>query len=386
MGVYQKGNRWYIDYYLPDGRRKREVVGHIGKISKTVAEKALKARIGEIVQGKFNLEQTKKPVLFEKLIKDYLDWAKTNHRCYWRDEQVAKVLLNFFGGKPLSQIKSWDVEKYKKERKARGRKPETLNRELTVLKRMFNLGIQWNVTTFNPVRGVKFMEVPKVFYRALDDGEFERIYQAASPEFKPVLLCAYLTGMRRGEIRNLKWEDVDFNTDYIFVKETKNNESRAIPMDDLLREKLLELKNDEDEYVFQVFRERSLMSFYREFWKAARKAGVKCTFHSLRHTFTSNLMTRLKEDPATVMELTGHKDVRMLMRYSHTKEELKKAAIARLGKHVKTLSMDTSSDTSSGGDPSITSSDIRNSLKLKEKSERPRGDLNPCYRLERAVS
>lgn len=52
MGVYQKGNRWYTDYYLQDGRRKREVVGNKKGITKIIAEKALKARIGEIVQGK----------------------------------------------------------------------------------------------------------------------------------------------------------------------------------------------------------------------------------------------------------------------------------------------------------------------------------------------
>ncbi|HEX3036310.1 MAG TPA: tyrosine-type recombinase/integrase, partial [Thermodesulfobacteriota bacterium] len=134
------------------------------------------------------------------------------------------------------------------------------------------------------------------------------------------------------------------------------------------------------------FKERSLTTFYRELWKAREKAGVKCTYHTLRHTFTSNLMTRLKEDPKTVMELTGHKDVRMLMRYTHIKEELKKAAISKLGDHLKSLNIDTSSDTSSGGNSEIVSSNIHKSQKLKEKRERPRRDLNPCYRLERAVA
>ncbi|MGE5444798.1 MAG: tyrosine-type recombinase/integrase, partial [Ignavibacteriales bacterium] len=335
------------------------------KITRTQAEKALKARAGEIVQGKFNLEQTKKPVLFAKLIERYLEWAKTNHRCYWRDEQVAKVLLRLFGGKLLSKIKSWDIERYKKDRKTQGRKPATINRELTVLKRMFNLGIQWNMTTSNPVKGVKLMEVPRAFYHVLDDEEFEKIYRASSPAFKPILLCAYLTGMRRGEIRNLKWENVDFSTGYIFVKETKNNESRAIPMDDTLREEFLKLKRGESEYVFPSFKERSLTSFYREFWSATRKAGVRCTFHSLRHTFASNLVTRLKEDMETVREIRGHRDIRMLQRYSHTKEELKKAAIAKLGKHLKSLNMDTSSDTSLDSEPTIHSSNVSQVAEIK---------------------
>ncbi len=364
MAVFVKGNPWFIDYYV-NGRRKREVVGHVDKITRSLAEKALKARAGEIVQGKFNMEQTRKPVPFEKLGESYLEWAMTNHRCYWRDEQVAKVLLKFFGGKFLSQIKSWDIERYKKDRKAQGRKPGTINRELTVLKRMFNLGIQWNMIASNPVKGVKFMEVPKAFYHALADEEFERIYRASSSEFKPILLCAYLTGMRRGEIRNLKWENIDFNPGYLFVKETKNNESRAIPMDDTLRGELLKLKRSESEYEFQSFQEESLTSFYREFWKATKKAGVKCTFHSLRHTFASNLVTRLKEDMETVREITGHKDIRMLQRYSHTKEELKKAAIAKLGKHLKSLNIDTSSDTSLDGDSAALPSNVSQVAEIK---------------------
>jgi integrase len=242
-----------------------------------------------------------------------------------------------------------DIERYKKERKDIGRKPETINRELTVLKRMFNLGIHWKVAYSNPVKGVKFLEIPKVQYHTLDDEEFESIYKRASTNLKPVLFFAYYTGLRRGEILNLKWEDIDFKNNYIHVKETKNNETRSIPVDDPLGEKLSELKDgSRGEYVFQYFRDKTLTTFYREFWKAIKDAGVKCTFHTLRHTFASNLVTRFKEDMVTVMELTGHKDIRMLKRYSHTREELKKEAILRLGNHIKTLTLDTPLDTSSG--------------------------------------
>ncbi len=117
MGVFQKGNRWYIDYYLTDGRRKREVVGHIDKVTRTLAEKALKARAGEIVQGKFNLEETKKPVIFDRLVERYLEYANDNHRSYKRDVTISKALLKFFGKTQLSDITSWHVEKYKSQRR-----------------------------------------------------------------------------------------------------------------------------------------------------------------------------------------------------------------------------------------------------------------------------
>ncbi len=55
---YQKGNRWFIDYCLLDGGRKGKVVGHVDKITRSLAEKALKVRVEEIVQGKSNLEKS----------------------------------------------------------------------------------------------------------------------------------------------------------------------------------------------------------------------------------------------------------------------------------------------------------------------------------------
>jgi len=105
MGVYVKGNRWYIDYYV-NSKRKREVVGHVDKITRTIAEKALKARIGEIVQGKFNLEKTFKPILFDQLIEKYLEYAKDNHRSYKRDITICKALLKSFHNMQIANITS----------------------------------------------------------------------------------------------------------------------------------------------------------------------------------------------------------------------------------------------------------------------------------------
>lgn len=135
MGVFVKGNRFFIDYYV-NGRRKREVVGHVDKITSSMAEKALKARAGEIVQGKFNLQQTKKPVPFEKLLDRYLEYVRNNYRAHVRAEGMRNIFLAHFDGMNLSQISFWHIEKYKSDRKAMGRKPSTVNRELTILKRM----------------------------------------------------------------------------------------------------------------------------------------------------------------------------------------------------------------------------------------------------------
>ncbi|MDA2920021.1 hypothetical protein MYX76_11110 [Desulfobacterota bacterium AH_259_B03_O07] len=94
MAVYKKNIRWYKDYYQPDGKRKREIVTISGidpkHINRQDALKALSIRKGQIAEGKFDIAQTDKPVLFEKLMDMYLQWAKDNHEAPERDISARK--------------------------------------------------------------------------------------------------------------------------------------------------------------------------------------------------------------------------------------------------------------------------------------------------------
>src|SRR3989304_5542927 len=122
MGVYKKNNRWFIDYYLPNNKRKREVVSIRGvdpsHINRQDALKALSIRKAQIAEGKFDIVQTDKPVSFEELIDKYLKWAKDNHKAPDKDISASKPLLSYFKGKNINNINLWHVEKYKSERKA----------------------------------------------------------------------------------------------------------------------------------------------------------------------------------------------------------------------------------------------------------------------------
>ena len=348
MGCFKKDNRWYIDYYI-HGKRKREVVTipEVDPATITIrdAEKALAIRKAEMAQGKFDIIQTEKQVKFEVLMSDYLDWAKENHRSYDRDITASKSLNAFFKGESISGISLWHVEKYKSSRKKIGRKPETINRELTILRRMFKLaekGVLKHKISKNPVVGMQLLKIPQNKYRTLKDWEFNLLYEASAPHLKPILLCAYLTGMRRGEIQKLKWSQVDLEDEYIHVVESKNDEWRSIPIGDILIEMFEELKlNLKSEYVFTTQDGKPFTS--RKSWDGAfnnaiRRSGIdKCTFHELRHTFVSNLIVREKEDYATVMAISGHKDIRMLQRYSHTNEDAKRNAIKKLNLGAKMI-------------------------------------------------
>lgn len=341
MGVYKKDNRWYIDYYLPDGKRKREKVSIPGmdpaRLTRQDALKALSIRKAQIAEGKFEIAQTKKPVTFDKFMERYLEYSKTNKKSCERDITSSKVLLKFFGAKTLGQITIWLVEKYKSERQKEntryGRPPAkaTINRELACLKNMFTKAIEWGLLSSNPVKKVKlFVERPNKL-RVLSDYEFQNLYNASSNFLKPILILAVNTGMRRGEILNLKWEDINFNEGYITVRESKNNDSRMIPLNKVLIETLKSVRNHSTtERLFAHSNGDPVKSFKKAFWAALRRSGIeKCRFHDLRHTFASRLVMA-GVDIVTVQELMGHRDITMTKRYSHPTPEHKKQAVERL--------------------------------------------------------
>jgi len=338
MAIYRKGNRWYTDLYDVNGERVRQVVLIEGvEPSKIIRHDALKVesiRKAEVAKG-IQITSKKKLISLEELVRLYLSWAKENHKHPERDVIACKHLLSYFKNFKLDNISLFNVEGYKSSRKKLSKKPETINKELGVLRRMFNLAMEWKLIIENPIRDLKLLKVNNREYRVIRDWEFKALYEAASNHFKPILLTAYMTGMRKSEIRNLTWKNVDLDDEYIYVRNTRNFEDRAIPLNKILLNTLKILKEPaESEFVFtyNCNDHYASQSAWRRTWATTlRNAGIeKCRFHDLRHTFVSNLIVTHKEDFATVIALSGHKDISMLKRYSHTREEAKVNAINKL--------------------------------------------------------
>jgi integrase len=340
MAVYRKDNRWYIDYYLPDGKRKREMVTIPGaepsKIRRQDAQKALSIRKAQIAEGKFEIAQTRTPILFEKLADRYIEYSKDNKRSWQRDLYSIKSLLVYFNGKLLSQITSWFIEKYKSERKTQV-KPSTVNRELDTLRNMLNMAVVWKMIDSSPYKGIKHFRVNNTNLRIVSEEEFQKLSEAASLDLKSILLTAVATGMRRGEILNLRWDDVYFKEGYIIVRDSKNYESRIITLHPVLKNVLLSLKgNSRSEYVFE-----GRKTIKRAWENALRKSGIAhCRFHDLRHTFATRLVMN-GVDLVTLQELMGHKDINMTKRYSHPTPEHKKQAVERLNLGAMDTYLDT---------------------------------------------
>jgi integrase len=145
------------------------------------------------------------------------------------------------------------------------------------------------------------------------------------------------TGLRRGELFYLTWQDIDFKQGAIRVLQSKNGKSRDIPMNDTLRLTLQQLPRRIDtDYVFPGKTGRGLVDIRKRFHRALRDAGINdFRFHDLRHTFASHLVMA-GVDLVSVKEFLGHADLKMTLRYAHLAPDYKRAAIDRLDTYMDT--------------------------------------------------
>jgi len=223
--IYKRGKNWYLDFTYR-GKRVRKAVGHSKKVA-LLALEDIEVRIAK--EEHLGIYENKR-VLFEEFAKDYLEYSKANKApgSYRRDIVNIHNLTVDFGGKLLSEITAEKIERYKAKR-IKKVSPASVNRELSCLSHMFTLAIRWNIVSKNPMKSVeKFKEPPgRVRFLTLD--EIERLIKACSPHLRPIVITALNTGMRKSEILNLKWKDVDLTQRTITIRKSKNNEIRIIP-------------------------------------------------------------------------------------------------------------------------------------------------------------
>jgi integrase len=337
LGYNRETGNWFLDYYV-EGRRIREAVGK----SKSLAVKILYKRRTEVVEGKYLDKRKNKRVKFEDFTETYLEnYARPHKKSAWRDEISIKHLLTHFKGKHLSEITSLMIERYITAR-IEDVSPQTVNKEIKCLKLVMNKAIEWGQLDRNPVAKVKFLREPQRKLRFLDTDEIGRLIDSCPSQLMPVIITALHTGMRRGEILDLNWENVDLNNRIIYLTDTKSGVSREIPINSMLFNLLKGLqKRADNSYVFT----NKLGNRYRDvrtaFKTTLRNAGIKnFRFHDLRHTFASHLVMS-GVDLLSVKELLGHKELEMTLRYAHLSPDHKKAAVEVLPARFYNNSTDT---------------------------------------------
>jgi integrase len=172
-GIYKRGNTWWLDF-KHEGKRHYERLGKF--ISKTAAREIAQVKQSQILKGEAGIKRKRLSITFDEAKKLYLEWADVNRRprsVVFLKEALQR-LGETFSGRRLDQITRFSVEGYKSQRAKKA--PVRANREIAVLKSMFNRCIEWRkFDGLNPVVGVKLLPEPKRRLRFLDHDDEERL-------------------------------------------------------------------------------------------------------------------------------------------------------------------------------------------------------------------
>jgi len=383
MGIYKpQGSKFYWFSTTNQGIRHRE---NTKATNKKLAEQVYRKRVDDLAREKHFPEENLGGVRFTQLVERYLAEVTLDKSLNSQadENRFALVLTGFFGDKFLNQItpdlvfqfkqqrrrdfaKKWKcrLEKEKDQLKKLGKEAlkafeekgrhfgkRTINRELGLLSAMLNQAIKvWRWCSFNPVSSVK-REKENKRVKYFSPEVFAQIFDCLPDWVRPIVLLAKYTGLRRANVVNLKWSQVDMKQRMVILDAgvMKNSEHLGIPLNEQAYRILEVQKNHKvraersnkmvlirSAFVFchNNGTEYTAWGVTRAFKKACRKAGYPdFRFHDLRHDFCSQLVQQ-GVDLYAVKELAGHKDIATTQRYAHLSPERLRKAVEALPSHA----------------------------------------------------
>jgi integrase len=301
--------------------------------TKREAEVVLAEITRDIHSGEYHAKKRQSEVRFFEICDDFMVYSQGRKRSWTRDELTIRTLKGFFGDCLAKEVTPAAIEKYvlqrqqKKNRIGRPLAPATINKELAALKTIFNRAVRDGKADSNPMRHIKLLKENNKRERVLSDDEFKRLLEAAPKHLRPILITAIETGMRRGEIFSLQWDQVDLKKGFItlLAENTKTNEGRRIPISPALHKTLIGL-HPKSGLIFP-YHGSEILSVKRSFLESCAKAKIEdFRFHDFRHTFVTNMRRKGVQD-RVIMAITGHKTMSMLMRYDTVGLDDLKAAV-----------------------------------------------------------
>jgi integrase len=350
MAVRQlKDGRWESRY--PSHRNKKGKISYRTKIvgySKRKAERHYREHYSDFMEREIlgiphDPEKAREYSLSE-LLHWYLGLDKVKALRSYKDiVGRTRSLKKFFQYRKASELLPSDVESYQVWRKKQNvckhntRKKQTVcrkkvsnatvNREVSVLKRCFKLAIREKLLQENPCMGVESLK-EKERNRICACEEFEALKKELHANARDVVVLAYHTGMRIGEILGLEWRRVDFKNRLIHLRgeDTKNGESRKVPFLNKEVDELLWRRGRDPRRIYgKVF---GVNCIRNPFERACRKLGIKnLRMHDFRHTAATN-MRKAGIDTTVVMKICGWKSVQMFLRYNEVDDsDLQKANV-----------------------------------------------------------
>ncbi len=300
MALFKRGKVWWMSFTY-NGRRYRR---SCETTDRRLAEKIYHKVMIEVIEGRYFERLPGETRTFREMIEkyreEYLSGLPAGRTC----ASYINGLIAFFGNYTLKEITPRLIYEFKKMRRSQGVKPATINRQLTLAKRAFNLSV--------------------------------------SPQWlKDFLIFAIWTGLRLGNIIGLKRRDVNLKNRTVYIERTKNGEPLIIPLHDRAFEVLkrrLKVKYLEHDYVFTSPEGKPIEpnNLRRSFRIALKRAGIEnLRIHDPRHTFGTRL-AQAGVDLYTIARLLGHKDIRTTQRYAHHSTQSLRRGIEVLSREVLT--------------------------------------------------
>ena len=270
---------------------------------------------------------------------------------------IKHYFVEHWADKPLTEINQWLVTSWRRKKLKDGLKPGGVNRPIAALKALLNRAVEWQVIDVNPLAGMKQLKEDRTgVVRYLSEDEEKRLKDAldrrqdqqraereshiqwqeerhhhAAPSLKkavftdhvkPIVILALNTGMRRGEIFNLRLQNVDLKQRQVTVQggTSKSGQSRVIPLNDEATHALsswIKEQNPSDQ-VFPSPKTGKRLDNITTAWRNLMKdAGIQnFRFHDTRHDFASKLVMK-SVDLYSVQRLLGHASIEMTQRYAH---------------------------------------------------------------------
>jgi integrase len=343
---------YYINYRDEHGIPVKLQVGKKTKAS----DFSIKDAYSKLIEIKYKLQHDQEPIIktnriskikFDDIWEEFFKYAKGNKKSYLIDEQnYNKHIKPIFGNKNVKNITSLDYENFKQTLVSKDLEAQTVKHQLTLIRTIINYAIKHDILKnfTNPISNGK-VKMPEIdnkrqgFLTKKQAKEILEILKSTHTLTYHLTVLLLFTGARFSEITGasdkknkvgdgtpLRWNDVNFNSNTIFLKKTKNGNERYIAINNLLLETLTYLyENKTNDYVISNSAGGIILRMPNYFATAVesiipdnkkRITKYKITAHSLRHTHASWLAEE-GLDILQIKEQLGHKNIDMTMRYAH---------------------------------------------------------------------
>lgn len=233
----------------------------------------------------------------------------------------------------IDDVKPDDIEKFKMYLITEDRSKTTVNRYLEILSKMFNIAIDNEWINKNPIKKNLKFPIKNYTVRYLKDEEEKRLFKACPDYFKPILVVALNTGLRKANIRTLTWDNINLDFRIIDITENKGNKHIKIYMNDELFNLFKQYPKTGSKYVFtnpktgNIYSNTGMKRIWDKIKEDAHVSNFR--FHDLRHTVGTRLAQANVPVPV-IKELLAHSDIKTTMRYIHTVSEEMEAAMSVL--------------------------------------------------------